>query len=142
MQKEEEIFTVNEDIGLYGVNDLIYKEEVYSFISCCFEVHKHLGSGFLEAVYKDALCHELKLRNIPFERERKFEIEYKGIILPHYYYCDLIIHDKIVIEIKAQENIVGSHYKQLINYLAASEIKLGLLVNFGEESLKFKRVVF
>lgn len=141
MDKQEEIFTVNEDIGLYGVNNLIYKEEVYSFISCCFEVHRHLGSGFLEAVYKDALSHELKLRNIPFEKEKKFGIEYKGIVLPHYYFCDLIVFDKIIVEIKAQENIADSHYKQLINYLAASNTKLGLLVNFGEESLKFKRVV-
>jgi GxxExxY protein len=141
LDKQEEIFTVNEDIGLYDANGLIYKEEAYSFISCCFEVHKHLGNGFLEAVYQDALCHELKLRNIPFEREKKFEIEYKGIVLPHYYCCDLIVFGKIVVEIKAQENIIDSHYKQLINYLAASNTKLGLLVNFGEESLKFKRVV-
>jgi GxxExxY protein len=132
---------VKEDIGHYGVNNLIYKEEAYSFIACCFEVHKHLGNGFLEAVYKDALCQELKLRNIPFEREKKFEIEYKGVVLPHYYYCDLIVYDKIVVEIKAQESIADSHYKQLINYLAASGSRLGLLVNFGEESLKFKRVV-
>ena len=136
MLTKEEVFTVNEDVSVYGVNDLIYKDEVYSFISCCFEVHKNLGNGFLEAVYKDALCYELKQRNIPFEREKKFEIAYKDIILPHYYYCDLII-----IEIKAQENIEKTHYKQLLNYLAASNSKLGLLVNFGEDSLRFKRVV-
>ncbi len=141
MENHEEIFTVNEDIGLYGVDNLIYREEVYSFIACCFEVHKTLGKGFLEAVYKDALCYELKQKNIPYEREKKFEIEYKDIVLPHYYFCDLMIYGKIIVEIKAQEDIINSSYKQLINYLAASNTKLGLLVNFGEESLKFKRVV-
>jgi GxxExxY protein len=104
-------------------------------------VHKVLGKGFLEAVYKDALSQELIYAKIPFEREKKFEIKYKGIILPHYYTCDFIIHDKIIIEIKAQDNIIDAHYKQLINYLAVSKTKLGLLINFGEGSLKFKRVV-
>jgi len=123
------------------LSDLLYKEEVYEFIGCCFEVHKNLGKGFLENVYKDALSYELQRAKIPFEKEKKFEIRYKEIILSHYYYSDFIIYDKIVIEIKAQENIIGEHYKQLLNYLAASKMKLGLLVNFGEESLKFKRVI-
>lgn len=136
----EQIYTVNEEIISYQ-HDLLYKDEVYSFISCCFEVHKNLGKGFLEAVYCDALCYELKKKNIPFEREKKFQINYKDIVLPHYYFCDLIVFDRIVIELKAQENIVNSHYKQLLNYLAITNCKLGLLVNFGEDSLKFKRVM-
>jgi GxxExxY protein len=139
--QEEEIFTINEPEGLYSVNNLIYKEEVYSFIACCFEVHKNLGKGFLEVVYKDALSYELKQNNIPFEKEKMFEIKYKNIILPHYYFSDFIVFDKIIVEIKAQESIADAHYKQLINYLAASKMKVGLLVNFGEESLKFKRVI-
>jgi GxxExxY protein len=140
LNTHEEIYVVNEEIIPYQ-HDLIYKEEVYAFIACCFEVHKNLGKGFLEAVYVDALCYELNNRSIPFEREKRFEIPYKDIVLPHYYYCDLIIYDRIIIEIKAQENIVNSHYKQLINYLAITNCKLGLLVNFGEDSLKFKRVM-
>ncbi len=123
------------------MNNLLFKDEVYSFINCCFEAHKNLGRGFLEIVYKDALCYELKKRNIPFEKEKKFQIKYKDIYLPHSYNADFVIFDKIIVEIKAQENIIGEHYKQLINYLAASKLKLGLLVNFGEDSLKFKRVV-
>lgn len=126
---------------MYGLTNLVYKEEAYTIISCCFEVHKALGRGFLEAVYKDALSHEFKLRDIQFERERKFVIEYKGIVLPHYYFSDFIVLDKIVLEIKAQQTAIDEHYKQTINYLAASKMKLGLLVNFGEESLKFKRIV-
>ena len=126
---------------MYSINNLLYKEEVYSFIACCFEVHKNLGKGFLEVVYKDALSYELKQNNIPFEKEKKIEIKYKNIILPHYYFSDFIVFDKIIVEIKAQESIADTHYKQLINYLAASKMKVGLLVNFGEESLKFKRVI-
>lgn len=105
------------------------------------EVHKLLGKGFLEVVYKDALYYELEKKKIPFEREKKFNIKYKDIILPHSYNADLVIFDTIIVEIKAQENIIDTHYKQLINYLAASRNKLGILVNFGEESLKFKRVI-
>lgn len=96
----------------------------------------------MEAVYKDALSYELKQNNIPYEKEKRFEIKYKDIVLPHYYCSDFTIHNKIIIEIKAQESIVDNHYKQLINYLAVSKTKLGLLVNFGEESLRFKRVIF
>lgn len=105
------------------------------------EVHKNLGRGFLEIIYKDALCYELEKKNIPFEREKKFNINYKEIVLPHSYHADFVIFDKIILEAKAQENIIGTHYKQLINYLAASKMKLGLLVNFGEDSLRFKRVI-
>jgi GxxExxY protein len=137
----ESVLTVEDPKEIYGLNDLLYKEEVYSFIACCYEVHKNLGKGFLEAVYKDALSYELKQKNIPFEKEKKFQIKYKEVILPHHYYCDFIIHDKIIVEIKAQQNVINEHYKQLINYLAVSNNKLGLLVNFGEESLKFKRVI-
>jgi GxxExxY protein len=135
----EEIFEVNEEVSRY--DNLLYKEEVFEFIACCYEVHKHSGKGFLEAVYTDALCYELKKRGIPFEREKKFEIHYKDVVLPHYYYCDLIVFNRIVVEIKAQENLVNGHYKQLLNYLAITNCRLGLLVNFGEDSLKFKRVV-
>ncbi|MBA3681514.1 MAG: GxxExxY protein [Bacteroidetes bacterium] len=97
---------VKEPNESYGLNDLLYKDEVYSIISCCFEVHKILGKGFLEAVYSD-----------------------------------FIVFDKIRIEVKAQQNIIDKNLKQTINYLAASKMKLGLIVNFGEESLKFKRVI-
>ncbi len=100
-----------------------------------------MGKGFLEAVYKDALKHEFNLKGISFSAEKKFEIIYKGKILDHYYFSDFIVFDKIVIEVKAQENIIDKNLKQTINYLAASKMKLGLIVNFGEDSLKFKRVI-
>lgn len=141
MLNNELIISIEEPEEIYRLQNLLYKEDVYEFISCCLEVHKNLGKGFLEVVYKDALSYELKKKGIPFEKEKKFQIKYKDIILPHYYFCDFIIHDKIIIEIKAQENIIDIHYKQLINYLAVSGNKLGVLVNFGESSLKFKRIV-
>jgi GxxExxY protein len=121
--------------------NIIYKQEVYNIISCCFEVYNTLGKGFLEVVYKDALQYELKKKKIPFEREKKFEIEYKDIILPHYYCADFIVYNSIVFEVKAQAGVIDSHYKQVINYLAVSGCKLGLIVNFGEDKLEFKRVI-
>lgn len=83
----------------------------------------------------------MQQRNISFEKEKKFAIKYKNVTLLHYYISDFIAFDKIIVEIKAQESIADNHYKQLINYLAVSKLKLGLLVNFGEDSLKFKRVI-
>jgi GxxExxY protein len=138
---DDKLITIEDPKEIYGFTDLLYKEEVYEIIACCLEVHKNLGRGFLEVVYKDALSIELENKSIPFEREKKFQINYKGTVLPHSYYCDFIIDDKIILEVKAQEGMVGAHYKQLINYLAISKSKLGLLINFGEESLRFKRVI-
>ncbi len=125
----------------YTNKDIIYKEEVYNIISCCFEVYNTLGRGFLEIVYKDALQYEFKKRNIPFERERKFEIKYKDTTLPHCYYADFVVYDNIIFEVKAQSGVIEEHYKQVINYLAVSGSKLGLIVNFGEGKLLFRRVI-
>ena len=136
-----ELEILNDPKEIYLIKDLIYKEEAYNIISCCFEVHNNLGKGFLETVYKDAIMHEFKNRQIDFTRERKFEIKYKDIVLPHYYFADFLLLDKIILEIKAQRGVVDEHYKQVINYLAVSKCKLGLLVNFGEDKLQFKRVI-
>jgi GxxExxY protein len=118
-----------------------YQEETYRIIGICMEVHRILGKGFLEIVYKDALEYEFKLQNIPYEREKKYEIEYKDIILSHYFHADFVVFDKIILEVKAQQGIVENHIKWVINYLAASKCKLGLIVNFGEDSLVTKRVI-
>jgi GxxExxY protein len=131
----EEPFEIYESLEKYP-----FQEETYKLIGVCMEVHKNLGKGFLEVVYKDAVQYELKKMNIEFEREKKFEIAYKDIILSNYYIADFVAFGKIIIEVKAQENVAENHYKQVINYLAASKLKLGLIINFGEESLKFKRV--
>ena len=117
------------------------QEESFEVIGLCMEIHQILGKGLSEVVYKDAIELELKAKNISFEREKKYEIEYKGIVLPHYYVSDFVIDGKIILEVKAQEGVLEDHYRQVINYLAVSKLKLGLLINFGENSLKFKRVI-
>ena len=105
------------------------------------EIQRELGKGHDEIIYKDALIVELSRAGIPFLRERNYEITYKGAILPHYYYADFVVWDKILFEAKAVEKLSDSHIKQVLNYLAASKLCLGLLVNFGGDSLEWKRVV-
>jgi hypothetical protein len=122
------------------MTDIIYKDEAYNIIGACMAVHHALGKGFNEIVYKDALEIEFTDRQIYFEREKKFEIRYKNILLPHYYITDFILMDQIILEVKAIESLSSGHIKQTLNYLAASKLRLGLLVNFGEDSLSHKRV--
>jgi GxxExxY protein len=121
--------------------ELIYKDEVYEIIGVCMEVHRTLGRGFLEIVYKDAIEYEFAKRNIPFEREKEYNISYKEIILPHKYYADFVNFNKIILEIKAVNGIVDEFIKQTLNYLSASKCRIGLIVNFGEDSLKYKRLI-
>ena len=124
------------------MNDrVIYREEAYRIIGLCMEVHGILGKGHSEIVYKDALEHEFLINQIPFSREKSYQIKYKDIILPRGYNADFVVYNKIILESKAIENLTSSHVKQTLNYLAASKLKLGLLVNFGEDSLKYKRIV-
>ena len=120
---------------------LIYREEAYRIIGLCMEVHRILGKGHSEVVYKDALEHEFSTNQIPFSREKSYKIKYKNIILPRGYNADFVVYDKIILESKAIDGLTSGHVKQTLNYLAASKLKLGLLVNFGEESLTHKRVV-
>jgi GxxExxY protein len=123
------------------MSDLLYKEEVFKLVGFCMEIHRELGKGYDEALYKDALVVELKRSNIPFIRERKYEVAYKDVVLPHFYFADFVIWDKILFEGNACECLMEAHIKQVLNYLAASKLKLGLLVNFGEDSLTWKRVI-
>jgi GxxExxY protein len=122
--------------------DGIYlKEESYKIIGLCMEVHKILGKGHSEVVYKDALEYEFKINSIPFEREKIYEIGYKDIILQRKYVADFVIYDEIIFEVKAISQLTNSDIKQTLNYLASSKNKLGLLANFGEDSLKYKRII-
>ncbi len=123
------------------MGDLKYKDESYYIIGLCMDVHNELGKGFSEIVYGDALELELKLHGVPYSREVRFNIDYKGNILSHQYIADFVIEDKIIVEIKAIEKLAQTHIKQTLNYLAASKLRLGLLINFGEDSLSYKRVV-
>lgn len=123
------------------MNELLYKEDTYKIIGICMEVHNQLGKGFNEVVYSDALEIEFIDNNIKYSKEQKFNISYKGNILPHKYRADFIINDKIVLEIKAIKCLTSSHVKQTLNYLAVSKLKIGLLINFGDDSLKYQRII-
>ena len=123
------------------MTDIYLKEESYKIIGICMEVHNILGKGHSEVVYKDALEYELRINLIPFEREKIYEIEYKDIILTRKYIADFVIYNEIIFEVKAISQLTNSDLKQTLNYLASSKNKLGLLVNFGEDSLKYKRIL-
>jgi len=119
---------------------LIYEDLTERILGACLEVHNELGCGLLEAVYCDALGSELKLRGIPFEREKEYPVTYKGLLLNKYYRVDFLCFDKIILEIKATEAILPVHKQQVFNYLKLSKLKLGYVINFGNTSLKWVRV--
>ena len=123
------------------MSDLLYEEEIFRLVGFSMEIHRELGKGHDEVIYKDALVIELRQAGIPFARERRFEITYKRVVLPHLYYADFVVWEKILFEAKACECLTDAHVKQVLNYLAASKLQLGLLVNFGGDSLEWKRVV-
>lgn len=120
---------------------IIYKEESYEIIGICTEVHRILGKGHSEDVYKDALEYEFQQAGITFSRETQNKINYKDIVLPHHYYADFVAGDKIILGVKAIELLTSSHIKPALNYLAVSNLNLGLLVNFGRDSMEYQRVV-
>jgi GxxExxY protein len=121
--------------------EIVYKEESYKVIGICMEVHRILGKGFLEIVYKDALEYEFQKAKIPYTREKEYVVHYKVIILNHKYYADFVVYDKIILEIKAKSTLTDEHVATTLNYVTASGNKLGLLINFGEMSLVYKRIV-
>jgi len=123
------------------MSKLLFKEEVFKLVGFCMEIHRELGKGHDEVIYKDALVVDLQRTKIPFERELKYEVSYKGVVLPHHYRADFVVWDKILFEAKATDRLTEAHVKQVLNYLAAAKLELGLLVNFGADSLEWKRVV-
>ncbi len=123
------------------MSEILYREDTHRLIGLCMEIHRELGKGHDEVLYKDALVVELSRANVPFAREQKFEVKYKDVILPHCYFADFVVEGKILLEAKAVERLVDPHIKQVLNYLAASKLRIGLLVNFGGDSLEWKRVI-
>ena len=105
------------------------------------KVHSELGSGFLEAVYQEVLEKEFAKNNIPFQRQVKLSLTYQGEKLKKYYIADFVCYDNIIVEIKSTSFIHESMFKQTKNYLKATNMRLGLLVNFGEKSLVYKRIL-
>ncbi len=117
------------------------QEENYIIIGICMEVHRILGPGLLEIIYKDALEIEFKNKNIPFEREKEFSIEYKGNMLPHKFYADFIIYDEIILEVKTVREINNEHIAQTLNYIKLASSQIGIIANFQNKSLTHKRLV-
>ena len=126
---------------LLAQNQILYKDESYKIIGAAMMVHRELGCGFLESVYQEALAIEFKLQGIPFRREVPLKIGYKGIQLQKEFSADFICYDKIIVENKAITCLDNKNKSQVFNYLSATGFKLGLLINFGEESLRYERIV-
>lgn len=120
---------------------IIFKEESYKIIGICMNIHSTLGNGFLEAVYSEVLEKEFVKNNIPYQREVKLDLFFNGEKLDKKYKADFICFDNIILEIKAVSFIHENFTKQTLNYLKATDKKLGQLINFGEKSLKYKRII-
>ena len=125
-----------------GVLELFMKDESYAVIGAAIEVHRVLGPGFLEKVYQEALQVELKARRIPFEAEKKIGIAYKGESLTQSYFADLVCFEQIIVEMKALKRLSGREDAQILNYMRATGLKVGLLFNFGSHGkLEHRRFV-
>lgn len=122
--------------------NLIYKADTYKIIGAAMVVHKELGCDFLEPVYQEGLELEFISQKIPYKREEKIEIFYKKQLLSKYYIADFICYNKIIVEIKALSDLTTTHEAQILNYLKATQCKVGLLINFGKKSLEYKRFVY
>jgi GxxExxY protein len=123
------------------MNEYLYEDESYTIIGVLFEVHKQLGKGFSEIVYKDAIEFEFKNLGIPFEREKEYAVKYKNTLLKHKFYADFIVFDKIILEVKSSESFHDSHISQCLNYLKISDNKLAILANFNKTSVEHKRII-
>jgi GxxExxY protein len=124
------------------MTELLLKEEVYAIVGAAIEVHRELGPGFLEAVYQEAMTIELADRAIPFRAQETLNIHYKGRLLVKQYVPDFFCFDQIIVELKALDCLSGTEESQLLNYLKASGLRVGLLVNFGSHGkLEWKRFV-
>lgn len=118
-----------------------YKDESYKIIGICMEIHNTLGNGFAEAVYSEILEKEFIKNNIPYEKEKLLKIFFKGEELSKKYKADYVCYNEIIIELKSATFLHDNFSSQLLNYLKATNKKLGILINFGEKSLKYKRII-
>ena len=124
------------------MGDLLYERESYDIRGAILEVYKEKGCGFLEPVYQECLEKELRLRGSPFVSQCELRLTYKGEPLTQTYKADLICHDKIIVELKAVKEIAPEHRAQVFNYLKATALRLGLLVNFGHHpQVEIERIV-
>ena len=123
-------------------NEYYYKKhENYEIVGLCMEVHRILGPGLLEIVYKDALEIEFKNHKIPYTREKEYKVEYKGIILPHKFYADFVVYEDIILEIISTKEISNDHLAQVLNYMKLADTPVGIIANFQNKSLVHKRMI-
>jgi GxxExxY protein len=125
-----------------GTATLLLKDEVYAVVGAAIEVHRELGPGFLEAVYQEALERELTTRKVPFESQRPLTIAYKGAPLTKQYIADLVCFNQVIVELKAVDSLTRTDMAQLLNYLKATRLRVGLLINFRSPGrFDWKRLV-
>jgi len=128
--------------GPRRMTELIFKEEVFAIVGAAIEVHRELGPGFLEAVYQEAMEVELRERGIPFEAQKPLRISYKGKMLNKEYCADLVCYGQLIVELKALDRLSGNEEAQILNYLKATGLRVGVLINFGSHGkLEWKRFV-
>ena len=123
------------------MEDLLFKDESYEIIGACMEVHRQLGPGFLESVYQEALAMEFGLRGIPFIAQHEVHVYYKDNLMQGFFKPDFLCYENIIVEIKALSALTHKDHAQVLNVLKATRINLGLLINFGEISMKHQRLV-
>lgn len=122
--------------------ELLYKDESYAIIGACFEVYKEKGNGFVEPVYQECLELEIGFQNIPFSAQSALRLAYKGVELKQRYIPDFLCYEKIIVEIKAVKQLTDEHRAQVLNYLKATGLRLGLLANFGHyPKLEYVRII-
>ncbi|MEP6793630.1 MAG: GxxExxY protein [Saprospiraceae bacterium] len=138
---EDNFLVADVENKYYSSYEYPFQEEVYKIIGACMEVHKELGKGFLESVYHEALCIELQERNIPFESYKLLNVFYKGTQLKKKFSADIFAYNHIIVELKAVDGSLDDHQAQIINYLSATKLGLGLLINFGTPSLQYRRFI-
>jgi GxxExxY protein len=121
------------------VKKLVYEDLTFNIIGAAQEVYKELGPGYLESVYEDALCYELDLRKISYQRQIDLDVQYKDVIFERRFRADLLVENKVLVENKAIKAITNQDEAQLINYLKTTGLKVGLLFNFGAEKFEMIR---
>jgi len=121
--------------------DFLYVDITREIIGAAFAVYKEFGYGFLEKVYENALLIELADRNLKAESQKPVDVAYKGRVVGKYL-ADIIVEDKVLVELKAEKAYNPKHEAQLIHYLKATNLKVGLLINFGESTCKPKRIIY
>jgi len=127
---------------MFFMNKLLLADEVYSIVGAAMAVHTELGCGFLEAVYQEALEIEFQQRNIPYQSQPVLSIHYKNTLLNKNYIADFICFDQIIVELKALKTLTDKETSQVLNYLKASQSKVGILINFSSPSLEWNRYVY